>query len=55
MIQTRKCIHKKDSERCDTSGLLDVPKSIAGETTMKMMQEEVGIHRRYVRHKDMCI
>ncbi len=29
MIQTRKCIHKKESERCD------VPKSIAGETTMK--------------------
>ncbi len=20
MIQTRKCIHKKESERCDTSG-----------------------------------
>ncbi len=36
-------------------GLLDVPKSIAGETTMKMMHEEVGICRRYVRHKEICI
>jgi hypothetical protein len=36
-------------------GLLDVPKSIAGETTMKMMHEEVGICRRYVRHKEMCV
>jgi hypothetical protein len=32
-----------------------VPKSIAGETTMKMMHEEVGIRRRYVCHKEMCI
>jgi hypothetical protein len=31
-----------------------VPKSIAGETTMKMMHKE-GIRRRYVRHKEMCI
>jgi hypothetical protein len=36
-------------------GLLDVPKSIAGETTMKMTHEEVGIRSRYVRHKEMCI
>ncbi len=36
-------------------GLLDVPKSIAGETTMKMMHKEVVICRRYVRHKEMCI
>ncbi len=36
-------------------GLLDVPKSIAGETTMKMAQEEVGIRRRYVCHKEMCL
>jgi hypothetical protein len=32
-----------------------VPKSIAGETTMKTTHEEVGIHRRYVCHKEMCI
>ncbi len=51
----RKCICKKESERCDTIGLLDVPKRIAGETTMKMMHEEVGIRRRYVCHKEMCI
>jgi hypothetical protein len=31
--------------------LLDVPKSIAGETTMKMTHKEVGIRRRYVCHK----
>jgi hypothetical protein len=30
-----------------------VPKSIAGETTMTMTHEEVGIHKRYVRHKEM--
>ena len=36
-------------------GLLDVPKSIAGVTIMKMMHEEVGIRRRYVCHKEMCI
>jgi hypothetical protein len=36
-------------------GLLDVPKSIAGETAMNMTQEEVGIRRRYARHKEMCI
>jgi hypothetical protein len=36
-------------------GLLDVPKSIASETTMKMTHEEVGIRRRYVRRKEMCI
>jgi hypothetical protein len=35
--------------------LLDVPKSIASETTMKMTHEEVRIHRRYVRHKEICI
>jgi hypothetical protein len=35
--------------------LLDVPKSIAGETTMKMTHAKVGIRRRYVRHKEMCI
>jgi hypothetical protein len=29
-----------------------VPKSIAGETTMKMTHKEVGICRRYVRHKE---
>ncbi len=29
-------------------GLLDVSKSIAGETTMKMTHKEVGICRRYV-------
>jgi hypothetical protein len=34
-------------------GLLDVPKSIAGETTMNMMHEEVGIRRRYVHHKEI--
>jgi hypothetical protein len=28
-----------------------VPKSIACETTIKMMREEVGICRRYVHHK----
>jgi hypothetical protein len=55
MIQTRKCIRKKESERCDRSGLLDVPKNIAAETTMKMMHEEVEICRRYVCHKEMCI
>ncbi len=33
-------------------GLLDVPKRIAGETTMKMMHKEVGICRRYVCHKE---
>jgi hypothetical protein len=32
-----------------------VPKSIAGETTMKMTHKEVGIRRRYVCHKKMCI
>jgi hypothetical protein len=36
-------------------GLLDVPKSIAGETAMKMMHDEVGICRRYVHYKEMCI
>jgi hypothetical protein len=36
-------------------GLLDVPKSIASETTMKMTHKEVGIRRRYVCHKEMCI
>jgi hypothetical protein len=35
--------------------LLDVPKSIAGVTTMKMTHKEVGIHRICVRHKEMCI
>ena len=55
MIQTRKCIHKKESERCDTSGLLDLPKNIAGETTMKMTHEEEWIRRRYIQHKEMCI
>jgi hypothetical protein len=30
-----------------------VPKSIACETTMKMMHKEVGICRRYVRHKEI--
>jgi hypothetical protein len=43
MIQTRKCTHKKESERCETFGLLNVPKSIASETTMKMMHKEVGL------------
>jgi hypothetical protein len=32
-----------------------VPKSIAGETTKKMTHKEVGICRRYVCHKEMCI
>jgi hypothetical protein len=32
-----------------------VPKSMAGETTMKMMHKEEGIRRRYVCHKAMCI
>jgi hypothetical protein len=32
-----------------------VLKSIAGETTMKMMHKELGIHRRYVFYKEMCI
>ncbi len=36
-------------------GKLDVPKGIAGETTMKMTHKEVGICRRYVLHKEMCI
>ncbi len=36
-------------------GLLDELKSIAGETTMKMMHEEVGIHSKYVCHKEKCI
>ncbi len=36
-------------------GLLDVPKSIAGETTIKMTHEEVGIRRGYVCHNEMCI
>ncbi len=36
-------------------GLLDVLKSIACETTMKMTHEEVGIRRRYVHHKEMYI
>ncbi len=36
-------------------GLLDVPKSVASETTMKMTHKEVGIRRRYVPHKEMCI
>ncbi len=36
-------------------GLLDVPKNIAGETTMKMMHKEAGICNRYVCHKEMCI
>ena len=36
-------------------GLLDLPKSIAGVTTMKMTHEEVGIRRWYVCHKEMCI
>jgi hypothetical protein len=47
MVQTRICILK--------IGKLDVPKGIASETTMKMMHEEVGIRRRYVLHKEMCI
>ncbi len=34
---------------------LDVPKGIADDTTMKTMHEEVGIHKRYVLHKEMCI
>jgi hypothetical protein len=36
-------------------GLLDVPKSIASETTMKMMHKEVGIHRGYVHQKEIFI
>ncbi len=36
-------------------GLLDVPKSIADETTMKMMHKEVEIRRRYVCQIEMCI
>jgi hypothetical protein len=36
-------------------GFLDVPKRIAGEITMKMTHENVGICRRYVCHKEMCI
>jgi hypothetical protein len=36
-------------------GLLDMPKSIAGVTIIKMTHEEVGICRRYVCHKEMCI
>ncbi len=32
-----------------------MPKSIAGETTMRMMHKEVGIRERYVCHKKMCI
>jgi hypothetical protein len=32
-----------------------VPKSIGGETTMKMRHNEVGICRRYGLHKEMCI
>ncbi len=34
---------------------LDVPKGIAGETTIEMTHKEVGIPRRYVPHKEMCI
>ncbi len=26
-----------------------------GETIMKMTHKEVGIHRRYILHKEMCI
>jgi hypothetical protein len=55
MVQTRKCTRKKESGEMRHIGLLDVPKSIAGVTIMKMMHEEVGIRRRYVRHKEMCI
>jgi hypothetical protein len=36
-------------------GKLNVPKGIAGETTMKMTHKEVVICRRYVLHKKMCI
>ncbi len=36
-------------------GLLDVPKSIATETTLKKTHEKVGINQRYVHHKEMCI
>jgi hypothetical protein len=32
-----------------------VPKSIASETTMKMMHKEVGICKRYVCHKEIFI
>jgi hypothetical protein len=35
--------------------LLDVPKSIAGVKIMKMTHKEVGIRRKYVHHKEMCI
>jgi hypothetical protein len=45
MIQTRKCILKMESGRCDTSENKMCQKGIASETTMKMMHEEVGIHR----------
>jgi hypothetical protein len=33
-------------------GQLDVPKGFAGETTMKMTHEEVGIRRGYVLQCD---
>ncbi len=42
-------------ERYDSDKKRYVPKSIAGETTMKMMHEEVRICIRYVCHNEMCI
>ncbi len=41
--------------RCDTLENKMCQKGIASETTMKMMRKEVGMYRRYVLHKGMCI
>ncbi len=52
----KKYIHVRKNQKDVTHRVIRcADKSIASETTMKMTHEKVGICRRYVHHKEMCI